>query len=122
MKRVFFAVVILALTAIFSACSVPSVPDVVMSTAIKKDVNLRLIASGQGNYIFQDTQVNEFKVVDSKEQKTTRGTYQVVDYTAKVTLIDSKTLKPVDKDVKGTIEFIKKEGNWWSESVKLPVK
>lgn len=122
MKRVMLSVLILALTVIFSACSVTSVPDDVMTNAIKKDVNLRQTASGQGSYIFQDTQVNEFEVTDSKEQKTSKGTYKIVDYTAKVTLIDSKTLKPVDKDVKGTIEFHKNEGNWWSQSVKLPVK
>ena len=122
MKRVMLSGLILALTVIFSACSVPSVPDDVLSTAIKKDVNLRQTASGQGSYIFQDTQVNEFKVTDSKEQKTSKGTYKIVDYTAKVTLVDSKTLNPVDKEVKGTVELIKKEGNWWSESVKLPVK
>ena len=122
MKRVMLSILALVLTAIFNACSVTNVPNDIMSDAIKKDVNLRQTANGQGNYIFQDTQVNEFEATDCKEQKTPRGIYEVVNYTAKVTLIDSKTLQPVPKDVKGTIEFHQNEGNWWSQSVKLPTK
>lgn len=107
---------------LIGGCSVTNVPDDIMSTAIKKDVNLRQTANGQGNYIFQDTVVNEFEATDANEQKTFKGTYEVVDYTAKVTLIASKTLKPVEKEVKGTIEFIKKEGHWWYESIKVPTR
>lgn len=112
----------LMIIALLSGCSVTNVPDDILSEAIKKDVNLRQTAISQGTYIFQDTKVNEFEAVDAKEQKTSRGTYEVVDYTAKVALVDSKTMKPIDKEVKGTIEFIKKEGRWWYESIKLPTK
>lgn len=123
MKRIrFLRFISLLIIVLLSGCSVTSVPDDVMSAAIKKDVNLRQTANYQGNYLFKDTQVNEFEVTDCTEQKTSKGTYEVVGYTAKVTLVDSKTMKSVDKDVKGTIEFIKKEGHWWSESVKLPTR
>ncbi len=113
---------LLLVIVLLDGCSVTKVPDDVMNEAIKKDVNLRLMGGGHGSYIFKDTVINEFEATNSREQETPDGTYESIDYTANVTLVDSKTLQPVQKEVKGIIEFHRNEGHWWYESVKLPVK